>query len=137
MHISCLLWNNTSLRVCSCSVIDVCFSSCKTQTHTVTLTLLLTSFSLGRMSKVKPSACPRDRLPPFMKLPKASTRPSTCNTHLPLWIIWCAHTHIHTRKKRDNDMKVKLSGRKENEMRKASGSPCILSEGFLFCGGLR
>lgn len=48
------------------------------------------------MSKVKPSACPRDRLPPFMKLPKASTRPSTFNTHSPLWRDCCIHTHPHT-----------------------------------------
>lgn len=52
------------------------------------LTLLLTSFSLGRMSKVKPSACPRERLPPFMKLPKASTSPSTCSTGWLACRVW-------------------------------------------------
>ncbi|TNN39849.1 hypothetical protein EYF80_049990 [Liparis tanakae] len=30
-----------------------------------------------RMSRVKPSAWPRVRLPPFMKFPKARTRPRT------------------------------------------------------------
>lgn len=64
---------------------------------TPVLTLLLTSFSFGRMSKVKPSACPRDRFPPFIKLPKASTRPSTCNTASLLWRVWGEHT-TETRK---------------------------------------
>lgn len=41
------------------------------------LTLLFTSLSLGRMSRVKPSAWPLVRLPPFMKFPKARIRPRT------------------------------------------------------------
>lgn len=57
------------------------------------LTLLLTSFSLGRMSKVKPSACPRERLPPFMKLPKASTSPSTCSTDWLACRVWVHAVH--------------------------------------------
>lgn len=44
------------------------------------LTLLLTSLSLGRISRVKPSAWPLVRFPPFMKLPKARTRPRICFT---------------------------------------------------------
>lgn len=44
------------------------------------LTLLFTSLSLGRMSRVKPSAWPLVRLPPFIKLPKARIRPRTCFT---------------------------------------------------------
>lgn len=41
------------------------------------LTLLLTSLSLGRMSRLKPSAWPLVLFPPFMKLPKARIRPRT------------------------------------------------------------
>lgn len=77
------------------------------------LTLLLTSLSFGKISKVKPSACPRDRLPPFMKLPKASTRPSTCSRATPLWRVWCTHTY-----KLEAHVRFKLTDRKENETRR-------------------
>ena len=94
-----------SLRVYSCSA---------TQTLTVTLTLLLTSFSFGRMSKEKPSACPLDRLPPFMKLPKASTRPSTCRTIWLLWRIWCTQTHTHTQMRQRCEVKFRKINRKRD-----------------------
>lgn len=92
-----------------------------------TLTLLLTSLSFGRMSKVKPSACPRDRFPPFMKLPKASTRPSTCNTASPLWRVWRRH-------RVGGNVGVGLTQRKKQP---AGDSPYRLAGGFQFYGELR
>lgn len=47
------------------------------------LTLLLTSFSLGKMSRANPSACPLLRFPPFIMFPKARTKPSTRKTAWP------------------------------------------------------
>lgn len=51
------------------------------------LTLLLTSFSFGRMSNPKPSACPRVLFPPFMQLPKARTKPRICITPGPFFNV--------------------------------------------------
>lgn len=44
------------------------------------LTLLFTSFSLGRISSPKPSAWPLTLLPPFMWFPRANTSPTTLLT---------------------------------------------------------
>lgn len=44
------------------------------------LTLLLTSFSLGKISKSNPSAWPLTLLPPFMWFPRANTSPKTLFT---------------------------------------------------------
>lgn len=94
-----------------------------------TLTLLFTSFSFGRMSKVKPSACPRERFPPFMKLPKASTRPRTLKTLWPLWKVW-------RQKKMRQGARIKR-GIVKRQSTVPGDSPCRLSEGFQLCVLLR
>lgn len=55
-------------------------SSIHSKVWDCSLTLLFTSLSLGRISRLKPSAWPRVRFPPFMKFPKAKIRPRTLFT---------------------------------------------------------
>lgn len=73
-------WFNQAVKKC----VSVSLCAC--------LTLLLTSLSLGRISSEKPSACPLVRFPPFMKFPKAKTKPRTCSTPEPLWRVWTEKT---------------------------------------------
>lgn len=65
------------------------------------LTLLLTSFSLGKISKSNPSAWPLTLLPPFMWFPRANTSPKTLFTpelSSRAWKPQGRHTIKHTQR---------------------------------------
>lgn len=96
------------------------------------LTLLLTSLSLGRMSRLKPSAWPLVLFPPFMKLPKARIRPRTRFTVSLSCSVCrgdrCAHQRCKVRGRRKHKWRMTQSVDKNTKI--LQFNPTFVREGF-------